>query len=292
MYHNKSIYGIIGDPVEHSLSPLMHNTAFEAIKANAEYRLFPLKEKELPEFFKALKNKESPIFGFNVTVPYKEQVVAYMDSMSPYAQKVMAVNTVVISPKRSLEGFNTDGPGFLAHLTELGFKPEGKRIAILGAGGTARAIISVLCLIPNRPHVILLYNHHREKADHLILDLSKRIDVSIVQSVSSIDDLNVELSDLLINTTPLGLKSGDPCIIPDELLHSNLFVYDVIYNPNATTLLKKAKAKGAKISNGLGMLFYQGVLAFQHWANIQLDDKTKSKMWASLTKWSKSNVSN
>jgi len=284
MYTPKATYGIIGWPLGHSLSPLLHNTAFEALGVNAEYKLFPLKEDELQGFFAGLKEESSSIFGLNVTIPYKGKVIEYMDALSPYAQKAMAVNTIVIASNRMLRGFNTDGAGFLSHLTELGIPTAGKRIVLLGAGGTARSILSVLCLIPERPHSILVYNHHPEKTSELIRDLGQRMDVGIVRPVASVGDLNLEGTDLLINTTPLGLRNDDPCPVAEGLLHSNLWVYDVIYNPSETLLLKRAKAKGAKTTNGLGMLFYQGVLSFQHWVDRELDPKVKNKMRERLLK--------
>jgi len=103
-----------------------------------------------------------------------------------------------------------------------------------------------------------------------------------VDSVNSVDDLNIELADLLINTTSLGMNPEDTCLVDESLLHSNLLVYDVVYTPSETPLLKMAKNKGALIANGLGMLYYQGVLAFQHWAETQLDDNVKNKMRESL----------
>lgn len=280
----KSIYGIIGYPVQYSLSPRMHNTAFKELGVNAEYKLFPLKEEELSDFFFQLRDKKNHIFGLNVTVPYKETVVQYIDHLSPFAEKVGAVNTIVISAERKLTGFNTDGPGFLTHLTELKFDTRGKRVAILGAGGTTRAIVAVLCLIPERPERIKIYNRSRENLNQLILDLSRRIDVSIVEPVDSVDDLNIELADLLINTTSIGMQDTDPTLVNPELLHRDMLVYDVIYNPEETKLLHMAKVKGAKAANGLGMLFYQGILAFQHWAEAELDPRTKSKMRESLKK--------
>lgn len=280
----KSIYGLVGYPVSHSLSPLMHNAAFKELKLDCEYQLFSLKEEELEGFFKGLHEKDSPIFGINVTVPYKEKVIKHLDTLSPYVEKTMAVNTVVIDKNRKLRGYNTDGPGFLAHLTQLGFDPKGKRVSMIGCGGVARAIISVLCLLPEKPSSFRIYDVDKQKAKNLLEDLTKRLDIGIVQVVDSIDDLDIELSDLLINATPVGLKESDPILVESHLLHKDMLVYDVIYNPAETKLLTMAKIKGAKVSNGLGMLFYQGVLAFQHWAGAELDPKTKDKMFKALTK--------
>jgi shikimate dehydrogenase len=282
MSKQRAQYGIIGDPVEHSLSPLMHNTVFKALHVPAEYKLFPLKENEVDGFFDELKQKENTILGLNVTVPYKETVLKYLDSLTPFAQRIGSVNTIVITFERKLIGYNTDAPGFMAHLMELGFKTTGKRIAILGSGGSCRAILATLCLIPERPQTIKIYNRTRERIKTLLTDMRERIDMSIVEPVKSIDDLELELADMLINTTSVGLHKDDPCLVSEDLIHSNMLVYDLIYNPPETVLLKMSKSKGAKTSNGLGMLFYQGVLAIQHWINVQLDEDIKRKMRKSL----------
>ena len=283
-----AIYGIIGKPLNHSLSPMMHNAAFKALKANAVYKLFSLEEDELPLFFDDLKEVDNPIFGLNVTVPYKERVIAHMDGMHAFAAKVGAVNTIVINNQRKFFGYNTDGPGFLTDLNAAGFNPEGKRIAILGAGGTTRAILSVLTLINEQPESIRLYNRTPGKAKELVDDLSQRLDLSLVEVVATIEDLNIELADCLINTTSVGLKSTDESLVDPETLHKGLFVYDVIYNPAQTKLLKDAKQKGARTANGLGMLYYQGVLSLQHWAHMELDDKVKTIMRRALEKGEKS----
>ena len=280
----RSTYGLVGYPLGHSLSPVMHNTAFAELGVDAEYMLFPMTREELASFFASLKTPYSAIFGLNVTVPHKEAVIPFMDSMTPFAQKVGAVNTVVITPDRKLVGHNTDGPGFLAHLTEEGFNPAGKRIVILGAGGASRALISVLCLLPQRPKVIRVFDVDQERAGILLRDLSSRMDTSCVDIVGCIGDLNIELADLLINATPIGMKPGDPCLVNEELLHPDMMVYDLVYNPTETKLLAMARGRGARPVNGLKMLFYQGVLAFQHWAEIQLPEKIKSRMWEELQK--------
>ena len=275
MAEPKAIYGIIGYPLGHSLSPLMHNTAFHELKIHAEYKLFPLQEDELENFFDALRRPDSPIFGLNVTVPYKEAAMKYIDTATPLAQKIMAVNTIVINKQRKLIGYNTDAPGFLSHLVELGFDLKDKRVAILGAGGSARAILATMCMIPDRPESIRIYNRTTSRLDNLLNDLSQRFDTSIVLPVDSMDDLNIEISDLLINTTSVGLRSDDPCPVEPELFHPNLLVYDLIYNPKETPLLKVAKERSAKTANGLGMLFYQGILSLQHWVNFPLEDDVK-----------------
>ncbi len=279
---NKTIYGIIGNPLHQSLSPAMHNAAFKALGVDAVYKLFPLEENELENFFAELKEINNPIFGLNVTVPYKEKILPYMNSLAPLAQKIQAVNTIVISQDRQLMGYNTDAPGFLAHLTELGFSTKDKRITILGAGGSARAIVSTLCLMPERPMSIKIYNRTPSRAKELIQDLSTRFNADTVEVANTVDELDLELADLLINTTSVGLNAEDIGFIPEGLLHRHLLVYDLIYNPSETALIKMAKKKGARVSNGLGMLYYQGVLALQHWANMQLDGHVKKVMREAL----------
>ncbi len=282
MREPKAVYGIIGYPLSHSLSPLMHNVAFQELGMDAVYKRFPLKADELDEFFKKLHDSSSPIFGLNVTVPHKEKVLKYLDSIAPLAQRIMAVNTIVINSQRKLIGYNTDAPGFLSHLAELKFDTRGKKIAVLGAGGSARAILTVLCMIPERPESIKIYNRTFHRLEVLLQDLSSRVDTGIVEAVESIDDLDIPQADLLINTTSVGMGADDPCLIDADLLHPGLLVYDLTYHPPQTPLLELAKARGARTVNGLGMLYYQGVLAFQHWANVQLSEKIKQKMREAL----------
>ena len=290
-YEPPAIYGIIGNPVAHSLSPVMQNAAFNALEVNAVYKLFPLvDQEELKLFMEDLKEEDNPIFGLNVTVPYKQDVLPYLDSLDPLAQKIGAVNTLVIDHQRKIRGFNTDGPGFLSHLTELNFDLKDKRVAILGAGGTARAIISVLCLLPDGPERISLYNRTRMNAESLVEEIGKNIKTDIITIVDEPEDLNIELADLLINTTDVGMKPTDPLIIDPESLHKEMLVYDVIYSPAETKLLAQARLKKARTANGLGMLFYQGVLAFWHWSDVELDEDTKNIMRGALETQSKINM--
>lgn len=280
-----AIYGIIGFPLTHTLSPVMHNAAFKALKVNAVYKTFELQdEEELKLFFEDLKELNNPIFGLNVTVPYKEKVLPYIDSLEPFAKKVGAVNTLLITHQRKIIGINTDGPGFLSHLKELNFEFKDKRIAILGAGGTTRSIISIFSMLNTRPSSIRIYNRTKAKASGLVKDLAQRMDTSFIEVVDSVDDLNIEIADCLINTTSIGLKKEDGLLVDPERLHADMLVYDVIYNPAETALLRAAKAKGAKTANGLAMLYYQGVLAFNHWAGLDIDEKYKKIMRRALEK--------
>ena len=283
MYEPPAVYGIIGNPLTHSLSPAMHNTAFKALKVNAVYKLFPLADRqELKLFMEDLKEDNNPISGLNVTVPYKQDVLPYLDIIDPLAEKIGAVNTLVIDHTRKIHGFNTDGPGFLSHLTDLKFDLNGKRVAILGAGGTARAIISVLCLLPQGPERITLYNRTRANAEVLAQEIGKKINTQKVTIVDGPEDLNIELADLLINTTRVGMKAADPLLIDPASLHKDMLVYDVIYSPLETQLLAQARLKKARRANGLGMLFYQGVLSFRHWSQVELDERVKKMMRKAL----------
>ena len=285
IYEPPAIYGIIGNPVAHSLSPVMHNAAFKALKVNAVYKSFPLvDQEELKLFMEDLKEADNPIFGLNVTVPYKEDVLPYLDTIDPLAEKIGAVNTLVIDHQRKIRGFNTDGPGFLSHLTELNFDLRDKRIAILGAGCTARAIITVLCLLPMAPERITLYNRTRANADVWLRKLVKKSIPDIVTIVDEPEDLNIELADLLINTTRVGMNENDPLLIEPGSLHKDMLVYDVIYSPLETKLLAQARLKNAQTANGLGMLFYQCFLAIWHWSDVELDESVKKIMRKSLEK--------
>ncbi|MFA4842229.1 MAG: shikimate dehydrogenase [Candidatus Omnitrophota bacterium] len=256
------IYGLIGYPVKHSLSPLMHNAAFKALKINAEYKLFPLEEKE--EVGPFLKNlKQNNIFGLNVTIPYKGLVLDYLDEVDEEARQIGAVNTVTVSDSR-LKGYNTDGAGFLKHLTtDLGFHPENKRIAIIGAGGASKAV--AFYLAKTKPKAITFYDIDKEKSEALVAHLKDNFKGAEIKNADSLSGLTQAVPDLLVNTTPIGMKDSDSSLADELLINKDTLVYDLIYNPAETELLRIAKEKVARVSNGLGMLLYQGASAFEFW---------------------------
>lgn len=255
------IYGLLGYPVKHSLSPLMHNAAFKALGINAEYRLFEIKPEQVEDFLKYLS--QNNISGLNVTIPYKERVIPFLAHLSDEAKLISAVNTIRVSGDSS-EGFNTDGEGFLRHLTEdLGFSPIGKMIAIIGAGGAAKAVSVYLSKL--KPKKLAIYDIDKAKAKALISHLKENFkDVEFILA-DSIEELKIQNSDLLVNATPMGMKETDPCLVNEKFIHNNLLVYDLIYEPKETKLLKLARLKGAKVANGLGMLLHQGALSFEIW---------------------------
>jgi shikimate dehydrogenase len=255
------IYGVLGYPVKHSLSPLMHNAAFHALKINAEYRFFEKKPEELEGFLNSLTGKN--IYGLNVTIPHKERALSFLGYVSDEARLIGAVNTIKVSDNR-LEGYNTDGAGFLRHLgEELGFDPEGKRIAIIGAGGASRAVS--LYLSKAKSKSISIYDIDKDKLSALINHLKANFREIEIRGANSIEELNIGNTDLLVNATPIGMKDSDPCLVDNKLLHKGQLVYDLIYNPKETKLLWRAKHSGANVSNGLGMLLYQGMLSFEIW---------------------------
>jgi len=272
------IYGLIGYPVKHSFSPIMHNAAFGYLGINAEYRLFPIKPEELEAFFlsdimvKDISGKKiatKDILGFNVTLPHKERVLDFvsLDCEWEYLKQLRAVNTV-IKKDGVYQGFNTDISGFQWHLTKKKFfDPQNKQVALLGAGGAARAVIYVLAKL--KASSIVIFDIDKQKAQNvvsLIKGLFPQIQISCVESI---EQLNIAQKNLLINATPVGLKPTDPCLVKPQMLRKELFVYDLIYNPLETKLLALAKKAGASVSNGLGMLQYQGALSFQYFTAEQ-----------------------
>jgi shikimate dehydrogenase len=256
------IYGVLGYPAKHSLSPLMHHAAFRALEINAEYKVFEVKPQDLDDFLGKLY--KSGIFGLNVTVPYKEAVLKYLQWESPEVKFTGASNTLIVKDKEHCEGWNTDGIGFHRHLTQdLKFDLKEKTVAMLGAGGAAKAIADQCGRQGVRS--ISIYDTDRARSLSLTEKIHREFPKCKAACASSMDELDIENSDLLINATPVGMKESDPSPVSAEQFHSRLFVYDLVYNPPETNLLKEAKEKGARVANGLGMLLYQGARSFELW---------------------------
>lgn len=247
------IVALLGHPVEHSFSPLMHNAAFEQKRLNYRYVAFPVRPEMLENAVGGIR--ALGLAGVNVTVPHKENVIQYLDEVNSEASFIGAVNTVVNSGG-ILKGYNTDGRGFMRSLEEEGIIVEGKNVLVVGSGGAARAIGYYLS---EKASELLLFDVMGEKARLLAEALGRR---GKVHCLDSLEDAIGE-ADILINATPMGLKDNDPLPFDLSSVSPDKSVGDLIYRK--TALLRAAAAKGCKTFNGLGMLVWQGALAFELW---------------------------
>lgn len=262
------VLGIIGHPVEHSLSPLMQNAAISALGLDYIYVPFPVEPQDLSAAVNGLRSLG--IQGFNVTLPHKTAIIPLLDKVSPEAELSGAVNTV--SRERGLfVGYNTDGIGFLRSLEdELNFDPRGATVLVLGAGGAARGGVAALC----RAGVarIVVANRTMEKGEALADVFRSRFnDVELALSSLEKDELSEYLreTDLLVNTTSVGMNGSSFAGIDLEIMRSNTMVYDMVYSPPETPLLVAAKKRKLPCANGLGMLAAQGEAAFSIWTGVE-----------------------
>lgn len=257
-------YGLIGHPVEHSLSPAMQNAAFAAAKIDAEYKLFNVAPDNLEAFLRDLVKNN--IAGANVTIPHKVKAKEYIEKngvLDKYAERLGAVNTIKVEDGK-LKGFNTDGPGFYRSLVEdLKFEPEGKTVFVLGAGGAARAIIMYLGNGPKKIYVDDIETCMAEEIKKYYEKYYDRHKLEVVKKGAVKEAINS--ADLLIQATPVGMDDRDPSPIDIELLHPGLRVYDLVYNKPMTKLVEGATKKKLHAMTGLGMLLYQGAMAFELW---------------------------
>ena len=255
------VFGLFGYPVEHSFSPGMHNAAFQKLGMDACYVPYAVPPGRLKEAVRAIV--PLGMRGLNITVPHKEKVIPFLDDVTEDARLIGAVNTIEVRGER-LVGHNTDGRGFLRSLREeTNFRPKGRRVLIVGAGGAARAIAFNLALAGTEE--VLLSDVDAAKARRLARDLQK---ATVVRSVAvRHGDLRIHARNAhcIINATPLGLHKDDPLPLPRNLILDDHLVCDLVYNPPLTPLLKAARARGARTLSGIGMLFYQGVIAFEVW---------------------------
>lgn len=257
-------YGLIGHPVEHSLSPAIQNAAFAAAKIDAEYKLFNVAPDNLEAFLRDLVKNN--IAGANVTIPHKVKAKEYIEKngvLDKYAERLGAVNTIKVEDGK-LKGFNTDGPGFYRSLIEdLKFEPEGKTVFVLGAGGAARAIIMYLGNGPKKIYVDDIETRMAEEIKKYYEKYYDRHKLEVVKKGAVKEAINS--ADLLIQATPVGMDDRDPSPIDIELLHPGLRVYDLVYNKPMTKLVEGATKKKLHAATGLGMLLYQGAMAFELW---------------------------
>lgn len=257
------ICAVIGDPIEHSLSPCMHNAAYQALNLDFVYVAFRVKD-----VGKAMEGMLGlGLRGLSVTIPHKVEVMRYLDEIEPLAQRIGAVNTVTHENGR-LRGANTDGFGAL-HAIEEYEKVDGKSIVFLGVGGAARGVgFTIACERSPRNILFAYRDEDQHMADGLMNDL--RLHTSVPISTSSLKPNEIqeaiEPADIIINTTPIGMYPNvNECLVEESLLSERHLVFDVIYNPAKTLLLQRAERRSARIINGVPMFVNQGAEQFRLW---------------------------
>ncbi|MGL9824136.1 shikimate 5-dehydrogenase [Enterococcus sp. DIV1371a] len=265
--------GFFAKPASHSLSPLMHNPAFSHWGIDAVYLAFEVDQTNLRQAVESIRTLD--MLGVNVSMPNKTAVLAYLDQLSPEAELIGAVNTIVHQEQR-LIGYNTDGMGFVRSVNETGHPIKNQKIVVLGAGGAAKAIVVQMAL--EGAQEITIYK--RLNATFLPLKeyfvkVSEKTGCPIrLHDYADESQLALDLSqaNLLINATDIGMGSKkDQLPIADvKLLHSQLAVFDLIYSPSETRLIQEAKKMGIKAYNGLGMLIHQGAIAFELWTHREM----------------------
>ena len=256
--------GVIGWPIEHSLSPAIHNAACARLGLDWVYIPLPVRESaDVPAVVTAIRSL--PFVGFNVTMPYKRLMLELCDEVAAQAKLAGAVNTVQVVDGR-LMGYNTDGRGLLESLRDdAGFDPEGKRAAVLGSGGAASAIVAALVLA--RVAHITIVSRDPARADELIARMAPYAhdtELVVVQAGDGSGPL-VQAADLVVNSTPLGMRPDDPSPVRGEWLHPGQVISDMIYSPPNTPLLRAAETAGATAVGGLGMLVAQGAISLEIW---------------------------
>ncbi|PYG87038.1 shikimate dehydrogenase [Ruminiclostridium sufflavum DSM 19573] len=259
------LYGILGDPIEHTKSPFIHNTLFNEFKLNAVYIPIHVHEGCLEHAVSGLKAQN--FSGFNVTVPYKKSIIKYLDDISNDALLMGAVNTVKNINGR-LKGYNTDAEGFVRDFKDgLDASFKNKSVLLLGAGGTARAL--AVKLVSESVEHITIVNRTEQNAQNIVELLRNNYGsiASYIQPDSEKLSCEISKSRIIINTTPAGMSTyldSTPFDI-NYVFDENQLVYDVIYSPEKTKFLMQAESYGCKIRNGFGMLINQGVSAFEIW---------------------------
>jgi shikimate dehydrogenase len=256
------VCGVIGDPIDHTLSPIMHNAAFEFLKIDYVFLAFKV---QVAEVGKALGGMRAlNIHGLNVTMPHKNAVIKYLDQIDPTAKTIASANTI-LNKDGKLFGFNTDGVGALNALEQNGVKPKGKKVMLLGAGGAAKAIAYTLS---QEADELIILNRTPKPAIDLAELLKQKFSKKIAGDALSPKSVKENLadSDVLINATSVGMKpDANQTPVELEWLKPDLVVMDIIYNPLETKLAKDAKLAGAKVVSGVEMLIYQGAASFEIW---------------------------
>ena len=259
---------VVANPIKHSISPFIHNSAFEATNTNGVYLAWEVDAAELAETVANIRRCQ--MYGINLSMPYKEQVIPYLDQLSEEACLIGAVNTVV-NREGTLIGYNTDGKGFFKSLPS--FKISRKRLVLLGAGGAAKAILAQAILDGVSQISVFVRSSSIEKTRPYLEKIQNatgfRVDLFALEDVQDFQD-SITKADLLVNATSVGMDGSSQPIPTSIVLPEKLLVADVIYQPFETPFLKWARNQGNQSINGLGMLLYQAAEAFELWTGKEM----------------------
>ena len=267
MLGHTKVLGVLGHPITHSLSPVMHNAAIEALNIDYVYVPFHVLPEDLEQAVRGLRALS--IAGVNVTIPHKEQIIEHLDEVGESAARIRSVNTVINCNGR-LKGETTDGPGFLRSAEAAWGKFDGANVLILGAGGSAKAVAFALADAGCR---IVIANRTTQRGVALAQALTEVFGDGRSTAVPLLSEElpdQVRGADVLVNTSSVGMHPDvDGIPLSPELLRRDLLVYDLIYNPAKTRLVREAEARGAHAVTGLKMLVYQGALSFEMWTGVE-----------------------
>ena len=268
---------VVANPIKHSISPFIHNSAFEATNTNGVYLAWEVDATELAETVANIRRYQ--MFGINLSMPYKEQVIPYLDQLNEEACLIGAVNTVV-NREGTLIGYNTDGKGFFKSLPS--FKISRKRLVLLGAGGAAKAILAQAILDGVSQISVFVRSSSMEKTRPYLEKIQNatgfRVDLFALEDIQELQD-SITQADLLVNATSVGMDGSSQPIPTSIVLPEKLMVADVIYQPFETPFLKWARNQGNQSINGLGMLLYQAAEAFELWTGKEMPT---DQIWESL----------
>lgn len=260
------LFGVIGHPIKHSLSPVMHNAVFKKLGLEYTYKAFDVPENQLKKKLDELKSQGT--LGLNITIPHKINVIKHLDELSREARLIGAVNTIKFGEK--MGGYNTDGLGCVCALTEAGIKLKDARVLILGAGGAARAV-GFQCTLSGA--LLSLSNRESERymAEELSADIKRKLGADVEVVTMNDESLSKALgeADVLIHATSVGMHPNvDASILDAKIIPEHVAVMDIVYNPIKTKLLKEAEKAGCKTIDGVGMLVHQGAESLKIWLGI------------------------
>lgn len=263
--HTES-YAVLGHPVAHSLSPIMHNAAFEALNRDAIYLAFDVHPNRLTDVLLAMR--DMGFRGVNLTVPLKEIAFGELSHLDESARLVGAVNTVAFRPD-AMVGYNTDGDGFLAAMDEaFGPSIRDETVFVLGTGGAGRTV-ALMCARQGAQHVALTDADcsRAEQVAHEIADAYPRTTVTVADNAAL--DETAQAADFVVQCTPVGMKESDRSLLGSKAFRKGQKVFDLIYMYPETAILRTAREAGARIANGLGMLLHQGARSFSIWTGTE-----------------------